>query len=128
MGPSTNTACQRCHGTIVVDYVLLGSAMRCPHCLHDTVPEVPIGGVIPLNGYALTFREFRQLLEPGAERLAIQPFITQWYGATIDSFQGRLAVLGRQGVPIDPLWLHLDIQNDPIRQQALYQVAMSLWR
>lgn len=128
MPTPVTTACQRCHAAIVIEYVLLGSTMRCPRCLHDTVPDVPVGGTIPSSGYALTYRDFRQLTEPGTDRAAVQALLNELYGVTIGEIYGQTVMIGRDGVPIDPLWLHLDIQNNESRQQTLYQLAMNLWR
>lgn len=127
MPTPVTTACQRCHAAIVIEYVLLGSAMQCPHCLQVTVPAIPVGGIIPSSGYALTYRDFRQLIEPGADRAAVEPLLNEWYGATIGAIFGQTVMIGRDGVPIDPLWLHLEIQNNESRQQSLYQLAMTLW-
>jgi hypothetical protein len=122
------TVCQKCHGPLTTEYVRLGAPVQCPHCHHLTVPEVPIGGAITTAGYGLTYRDFRQLLEDPQDRAAVAPLIVSWYGFEVVQCGTDTLVRGKDRVPVDMLWLHLDIQADDARRYQLYQTAMSLWR
>lgn len=128
MRTPTATVCQSCRKPITVDYARLGATVRCPHCLRLTVPEVPVGGTIPVCGYQLTYRDFMRLLEDHASRLAVEPLIANWFGFRVEQVDSDTLVRAGNDVPVDKLWLHLQIQSDIGRQFELYQVAMSLWR
>jgi hypothetical protein len=119
--------CPSCSKPIAVDYVRLGAAIRCPHCLKRTVPSVPVGGTLPLSDYALSYDDFCSLLEDSAWRTAIAPLLAEWFGATIESAGSDVWVI-KAGVAIDRLWMHLQIQADKQRAITLYQRAMDLWR
>jgi hypothetical protein len=128
MTTPTATVCQSCRYPITIEYARLGAAAWCPHCLRPTVPEVPVGGSFPPSGYQITYRDFCRLLEDHDSRLAVAPLISDWYGFQIERAGPNTLVRGKDGIPVDRLWLHLEIQADSGRQVELYQVAMSIWR
>lgn len=113
---------------MTVEYARLGAAVECPHCLRLTVPEVPVGGTIPVCGYQLTYRDFMRLLEDHESRVAVAPLIADWFGFRVEQVDSDTLVQCGDGVPVDKLWLHLQIQSDSGRQYKLYQVAMPLCR
>jgi hypothetical protein len=128
MQTTTAAICQSCRKPIQVEYARLGAAVRCPHCTELTVPIIPVGGTIPPSGTQITFRDFCYLLEYPTYRNAVEPLIAKWFGFKIAQSGQDVFVLGKDGIPVDKLWLHLSIQSDAAHRENLYQTAMSLWR
>ena len=127
-GPTAIAGCPHCAGTLPVPYARLGSTVRCDHCSRYVVAAIPPGGVYPVTGADLHYGDFLQLISDPEYRSAVQPLVSRWFGYTLAGAGADVAVLNDAGEALDPLWLHLRIQEDAARQSELYQTAMSLWR
>ena len=92
-----------------------------------TTPTVPVGATYPVTQWELTFADFQQLLASPDSRAQIAPLLRSWFGYSI-SGGSSAGIAGPTGDPIDPLSVHIKIQDDSGKQFALYQLAMSLWR
>jgi hypothetical protein len=113
--PVATAACPSCGAAFEIAYVRLGSSVRCATCEREVVAAVPAGGFFPVTRWELHYGDFVQLTRDASYRDVILPLFAKWFGATLPD-------------PIDSLALHLRIQDDPEKQYALYQAAMSLWR
>ncbi len=124
-----DTKCPVCTTELPVPYVELGASRWCNHCLKAVVPAVPLGGSYPLSGSALSFSDFRQLIDESSSRAPASGLLTKWFRYSL-SGEGRnvTCILNDRGEAIDPLWLHLKIQADREMQGEIYNLAMSLWR
>ena len=111
-----------------IEYRRLGASVPCPTCGRTSVPAVPSGGTYPLSGWEITFTDFRQLVEDVHNRSAVEPLLAKWFGYRISGHDAKATILDARGSPIEPLALHLRIQDDDAMQQSLYRTAMTLWR
>jgi hypothetical protein len=125
---AVTTVCPFCGVQSRTEYQLLGAPTCCTGCARDIVPEVPAGASIPATRWDMTFHDFKRLIEHPAYRAEIEPLISAWFGYKLYGENSDTLVLNGQAEAINPLWLHLRIQNTSARQSALYQRAMSLWR
>lgn len=80
-----------------------------------------------MTGYALHEHEFRQLIAERSYRARIARLLGGW-GYRLAGFGPDTAVTDAADRPVDAALLHAEIQSDPARQRALYQVAMDCWR
>ena len=122
------TVCPGCGTTMRTEYRRLGAACRCPACARDVVPRVPTGTRLPVHASELTYHDFRQLIENPAYRREIAALLARWFACTLRGEHRETLVVDGRGEALDPLELHLRIQDTPAQQAALYQQAMSLWR
>ena len=122
------TVCPGCGAESRTEYRLLGAPSRCPACARDIVPQVPTGTRIPVHLSELTYHDFRRLIEDPAYRPEIAALLSGWFAYRLSGENRETLILNDQGEAVDPLWLHLKIQNTSAQQAALYQQAMSLWR
>ena len=76
----------------------------------------------------MKYEDFRRLIEDRDNRKAVAPLLDQWFGYSVVGERPDVFIRNKVGKMIDPLWLHLRIQNDPAQQQTWYNTAMSLWR
>jgi len=83
---------------------------------------------IPATQHELTFADFWQLLHNPHYRRTTAELLAEWFGHEVGGEGQSPVVTSRDGLSVDPVDLHLRIQSDPEKQQALYQTAMSLWR
>jgi len=120
--------CQNCGKNFDLSYLLLGASVQCEKCKEYTVAKVPVGTHYPDTGFAISFRDFRQLLEYPDHRPHIEPLIKDWFNYSLESDEFRVKIINAKGECMDPLWLHLRIQDSTERQEILYRIAMSLWR
>jgi hypothetical protein len=127
-GPIATAGCPYCDATFPVSHGRLGSIVRCVNCTRSVVAHVPTGGSVPVTGYGLDYRDFRQLLQDGEGREPVQKLIARWFDYRLQGDGSEVLVLNREGEAIDPLWLHLRIQDDAEKQGELYRTAMTLWR
>jgi hypothetical protein len=121
------TVCQSCGAAIRTPVILLGGMAKCPKCRERTVPVVPVGGKYPCTGFEITYSQFCQLLEYPEYRVVVAPLIVEWFGYTVAETTAGIRLLNPAGEALDMLRVHLMIQADGPRHQALYQLAMSLW-
>lgn len=128
MQVNLDVECPECSSSLTIDYRRLGSIIQCPECLRDVDPRVPVGGTIPVHQWELTFRDFRRLVEDRSYRHAIAPLMKEWFDYRIIEDGLRTRILNVHSEPVDPLELHLRIQDDSQLRYELYQVAQSLWR
>jgi hypothetical protein len=126
--PIADTRCQSCGASMQTEYVLLGAVARCPQCAVLMVPHIPKGGSVPMHEYEVTYGDFRQLIEYQPYREALAPLLAEWFAYSIVEEGPDVLIRDHGGEMIDTLRLHLLIQDDPVRQRALYNTAMSLWR
>jgi hypothetical protein len=110
------------------EYVRLGAIAKCRQCLRATIPVMPQGGRYPVTGKEITFTDFCHLLEEPAYRRTVAPLMAEWFGFEVAITSAGVRLVNLAGEALDTLWVHLRIQADGPRQEALYQVAMSLWR
>lgn len=87
-----------------------------------------MGGTVPVHQWELTFLDFRSLVEDRSNRHAIAPLMKEWFDYRIIGHGLRTRIVNGNSEPVDPLELHLRIQDDSRFQYQLYQVAQSLWR
>lgn len=128
MKPTVEAVCPLCGARINVPYVLLGAVTACPSCGETAVPHVAVGTSYPRTDYQITFSDFQQLVTTKAYRSSVGELFLEWYGYRIVGDGDSTAVLSRVGENVDLLELHQQIQGDSLKQRALYQVAMALWR
>ncbi len=119
---------QSCSKDILTEYIRIGLQIECPHCLCDTVPQIPNGTLMPGTGSEIEYRDFRQLISEKAYRKEIINFIKVNFGYTIKDRAHDSLILNDRKEAIDPIWLHLQIQESRDLRNQLYQLAMSLWR
>ncbi len=122
------TVCQNCGASLDTPYVLLGAATECPSCGESTIPQVPVGTRYPYTGYELTYANFQRLLSDSDYLPSLAPLLRQWFGCCLESSGDVTRIRSPSGAEVDPLSLHLSIQEDSSKQYALYQMAMSFWR
>jgi hypothetical protein len=120
--------CPECSKKLTIEYRRLGSITQCPACLRDVEPKVPVGGTIPVHQWELTFRDFRNLVEDPSYRRAIASRMKEWFDYRIVGDGMNTRIVDANSEAVDPLGLHLRIQDDSRFQYELYQVAQSLWR
>lgn len=120
--------CQNCRATLPTTYTRLGAAEWCDACLRFTVPQIRSGASIPASGRALTFKDFQQLLGTPEYRPEVKPLLEEWFGYYLSENGEEALVLNSQDEAVDPLWLHLKIQDSSAMQTKLYNTAMVLWR
>lgn len=120
-------ACPHCSATFEIEYIRLGAAAPCPTCGQVDVAEVPVGGTYPMRDYEMTFRSFMQLISFEPYRKEVEPWLLS--RGLVPGEPGHATTLIRtDGMPVEPLDAHLEIQADPHAQREIYQVAMSVWR
>jgi hypothetical protein len=68
------------------------------------------------TGYEISEDEFARLLDDAAARRKILRAFSSW-GLTVD-----------RADPASIAAAHSTVQADPVRQRAIYQIAMDLWR
>jgi hypothetical protein len=122
------TVCQNCGAGLDTPYVLLGAAIECLSCNEHTIPRVPTGALYPDTGYEITFADFQRLVSDPADRLSVIPLLRQWYGYELEESGDTVYICSPDGKEVNSLSLHLRIQEDSPKQQALYRTAMTLWR
>jgi hypothetical protein len=110
------------------EYVRLGAVAECRQCRPTTIPVVPEGERFPATGKEITFSDFCQLLECPEYCRTVAPLMADWFGFEVAITSAGVRLVNVAGEALDTLWVHLRIQADGPRQQALYQVAQSLWR
>jgi len=120
MSEIANSICPNCKQALKVEYVLLGAPAWCNGCLSWNVPKIPPGESFPSSGYHLSFDNFLQLLP----EITAQALINKWFGFQVEGS----SIINDRNEVIDPLWLHLRIQNDEEMRGSLYNTAMDLWR
>ena len=120
--------CQKCGSLISIPYLRLGSTVQCGNCLEDTKPVIPNGTQLPDTGYAISYSDFRKLLEYAPFRSEVEPLIEQWLGYSLVTDGEYIRPLNDKGEEIDTLSLHLRIQASSDMQRKLYQTAMAVWR
>ena len=123
-----HTVCQNCGASLDTPYILLGAAAECPSCGESTIPQVPVGTRYPQTGFELKFADFQRLLSDADYVPSLAPLLRQWFGYCLESSGGVTRIRSQSGAEVDPLSLHLSIQEDSSKQYTLYQAAMSLWR
>ena len=128
MTAKINTKCPSCNKDILTEYNRVGMQINCPHCLRNTVPQIPNGTVMPVTGSEIKYSNFRQLIFEKSYRVTINHFFNSNFGYTIKFREHDTLILNNKGEAIDPMWLHLKIQESSDLRNQLYQLAMSLWR
>jgi hypothetical protein len=89
---------------------------------------VPVGGFYPVTQWELRFSEFRQLIESAGSRGQVSELLRSWFRYSLVSCDSGSEIVDPRGDRVDSLTVHLKIQEDPGKQFALYQFAMSIWR
>jgi hypothetical protein len=100
----------------------------CPSCGASTIPRVEVGTLYPYRGYEMSFADFQRLLSDSTDRQAVAPLLREWFGYELEEAGGEVSIRAQGGEEIEPIALHLSIQEDGPRQLALYQTAMTLWK
>ncbi|HVG24695.1 MAG TPA: hypothetical protein VND45_11115 [Thermoanaerobaculia bacterium] len=125
---SAPTECPYCKAADQIDYIRLGAPMSCRNCLRDSIARVPEGTSYPITEWHMQYGDFLQLIGDDAYRTTIEPLLVRWFGYALRGTKGETLIVNGANEAIDPLWLHLRIQDDAEKQYQLYQTAMSLWR
>lgn len=128
MQPLAEVQCPACHQASRVEYRRLGSATLCLGCHRHTVPRVPVGGSYPITQWELKFQDFLRLLRDRASRQHVEPLLVSWFGYRLRGEGNETQIQDFTNQALDPLTVHLAIQDDPPKQLAFYRAAMSLWR
>lgn len=123
-----HAVCQNCGSSFEFPFERLGTAMRCEKCLNYTIPIVPVGTQYPKTGFAMSYTDFRYLIEYAPYRAKTGKLIKEWFDYSIVSVGEEIHIVNDQEESIDLLWLHLRIQSSSDLQKKLYQTAMALWR
>lgn len=126
--PVVSARCPNCQSPVDVEYVWLGAPATCATCGRSAVPFVPVGTILPVTRWELSFDDFTQLLASSAGRTRLSSLLGNWYGYSITGDDKDSVVQSSIGAQIDPVTLHEWIQRDPDKQLELYQMAMDLWR
>jgi hypothetical protein len=124
---TVQTVCDKCGAALDTPYVLLGATTECQSCGEITLPRVQVGTLYPVTGYEITFADFQQLLSYSAYRPSVTPLLQQWFGYELEEAGSVVRIRTSDGGEIDPLSLHLRIQEDSGKQHTLYRTAMTLW-
>ena len=119
--------CPECAHPSRLEYIWLGTTLRCEACGRTSVRKVPVGGRYPVTQWEVTFANFRQLIREASYRTMIEPLL-QRFGYGLRGMGDATALLDPGGTVLDELSVHFEIQNSESRQYELYQTAMSLWR
>jgi hypothetical protein len=93
-----------------------------------TVARVPDGIQYPDTGWELTFDDFAKLLVQDTSPDGVRRLLREWCGYRVHTSDGVARLVDATHSAVDALQAHLRIQEDPKSQQAMYNVAMSLWR
>jgi hypothetical protein len=125
---TVTTKCPNCGALSQTEYQQIGAPITCSTCREKVVPEIPNGAVIPYHEWDLTYKDFRQLVEDRVYRAEIEPLLGEWFGYRLIGDGPGTIIADHENKPIEPLWLHGQIQREPDKQYKLYQTAMSLWR
>jgi hypothetical protein len=123
-----DTVCQSCSSRIDIPYILLGAAMTCHECGVLTIPQALPDSRPPDTGYQITFSDFHQLLSYPGYRASIAPLLRDWFGYELEMHGDSVCIQTHDGKVVDELTLHQKIQDDELKQSALYRAAMTLWR
>jgi len=105
-----NAVCQNCGSSFEFPYERLGTSMMCENCLNYTIPIVPEGSQYPKTDYAVSFTDFRYLIEYAPYRAKVSNLINEWFDFSIVSKGQDIHIMNDQEESIDLLWLHLRIQ------------------
>ena len=79
------------------------------------------------TGYEVSLADFTQLLSYPPYREHIAPLLREWFGYEIVATGDEVRICDRSGAPATLATAHAATQAEPIRQEQLYQVAMTLW-
>ena len=87
-----------------------------------------MGGSYPITHWELKFQDFLRLLRDRASRQHVEPLLVSWFGYRLRGEGNETQIQDFTNQALDPLTVHLAIQDDPPKQLAFYRAAMSLWR
>ena len=128
MPATVKVQCPVCQTLLDLPYRLVGAPMVCATCGHTEVPVVPVGTILPDTGHELTFRDFLQLLRESHGQRALRRRLGELLGHTVVGEGEGLTIRSNTGQVIDPLTVHEQVQDDPVRQRALHGEAQAQWR
>ena len=120
--------CPDCAHTSRIEYRRLGSPAPCAGCHTETLAHVPAGAAYPNTQWELNFREFLMLVREPASRKSVQRLFHEWFGYQLRDVGNEIQIVDPADQSLDPLAVHLEIQDDSAKQLSLYRTAMSLWR
>jgi len=103
------------------------SAMR-REAATDPSPEGSGNGSAQRTGYEISLEDLRRLVSDPYCQPVSAPLLQDWYGYKIEGQGPNAAVRSHEGEVVDLRDLHQRIQNDPVKQRAIYNRAMDLWR
>ncbi len=122
------TVCPSCSTEIDTPYMMLGASVTCSACKSLVIPRVESGTLFPNTGFEITFRDFVQLLTYEAYRTQVLSVVKEWE-PTVEHLTDIDAEIGAGTAQEKALIvIHRKIQGDSVKQNKLYQTAMSLWR
>lgn len=120
--------CKSCGARAETPYTMLGAPLVCGVCGVRGVPK-PLADERPSNtGYALTFADFRRLVEDPWCRPSVAPLLRKWFGYELEPAGEAVLIRARGGEEADAVKVHQLIQDDEAKQASLYRAAMTLWR
>ena len=79
-----------------------------------------------MGAWDLTCRDFQQLVQYKPDLTFVAPLLDDWFGYRLVGDGPDTLILNTSAEAIDPLWLHLKIQDDADKQGRLYSLAMAL--
>lgn len=121
--------CDGCLAEFDVPYWRLGAAYPCPACSQAVHLDRQRVRSYESTGYEVTFSDFVSLVSDAYYQDTILPLVRTWFGLErVEKEQGDQARFRDEaGNVYDAFEVHARIQNDPARQQQLYNNAMTLW-
>lgn len=127
MSAKIEAQCGDCLAASIIPYKMLGARIPCPVCGSMSVFKVQIGMLYPDTGYEIRFSDFSHLVKYSGYDKVVRKFF-QDRGYKILGTGDDVEFKSDAGETIELLAMHLQIQDDPLLQRELYQVAMSVWR
>lgn len=119
-------SCPSCGVKFRILYILLGAPAGCVSCGALFVADVGLGTVFPVTVCEMRFGAFRNLAKDDLKETS--RLLEEVLGYTIQSESGFVMYKNSKGELVDPLMIHLEIQNDPELQRRFYRLGLSLWR
>jgi hypothetical protein len=120
--------CPHCDTENAAPHAWQGMRVQCPSCLHDITLAYRMGQSIAPTGYQVTFTDFCRLIDDKANISLAHPEIAKLLSCAVVSLRGRYVLRQANGALIPREVAHSLIQADPVKQQSLYNTAMTLWR
>jgi hypothetical protein len=122
--------CKHCDAEIEAPYEWGGMSLACPCCARVSPLQYKNGQRIAMSasGYGMSFGDFVNLVAEKSGRERAHPLIERLLACSIEVHGGGFILRAKSGTFIPCEVAHLRIQADPVAQEQLYQLAMTLWR